>query len=67
MQMNNLPLVSVIVPVSNVEQYLHRSIDSLLAQTYKNLEAVFGDNKRNIFCSTILPFSLFVVNFIHNT
>lgn len=42
--MNNLPLVSVIVPVYNVEQYLHRSIDSLLVQTYKNLEILIIDD-----------------------
>lgn len=32
------PLISVIVPVYNVEKYLRRCIDSLLAQTYPNLE-----------------------------
>lgn len=32
------PLISVIVPIYNVEKYLRRCIDSLLAQTYPNLE-----------------------------
>ena len=30
--------ISVIVPVYNVEAYLSRCVDSILAQTYKNLE-----------------------------
>ena len=34
------PLVSVIIPVYNVEKYLPQCLDSLLAQTYKNFEAV---------------------------
>lgn len=34
------PLISVIVPVYNVEQYLPKCLDSLLAQTWKNLEII---------------------------
>lgn len=32
--------VSVIIPVYNVEQYLSRSLDSIISQTYKNLEII---------------------------
>ena len=32
--------ISVIVPVYNVEQYLERCIDSIINQTYKNLEII---------------------------
>lgn len=32
------PKISVIVPVYNVEQYLHRCIDSILAQTFTDFE-----------------------------
>lgn len=32
------PLISIIVPVYNVEMYLAKCVDSILAQTYTNLE-----------------------------
>ena len=32
------PLVSIIIPVYNGENYLQQAIDSALAQTYGNLE-----------------------------
>lgn len=32
--------ISVIVPVYNVEQYLERCVDSIINQTYKNLEII---------------------------
>ena len=32
------PLISVIVPVYNVEKYLDRCVKSILGQTYKNIE-----------------------------
>lgn len=37
-------LVSIIVPVYNVDQWLPRCVDSLIAQTYKNLEIILVDD-----------------------
>lgn len=38
------PKISVIVPVYNVEKYLNRCIDSLISQTYSNLEIILIDD-----------------------
>ena len=36
--MKNKIEISIIVPVFNVEKYLHKCIDCIINQTYKNLE-----------------------------
>lgn len=40
----DLPLISIIVPVFNVEKYLSECIQSIISQTYKNLEILLIDD-----------------------
>ena len=40
----NDSLLSIIVPVYNVEQYLSRCVDSLVNQTYHNIEIILVDD-----------------------
>ena len=39
-----MPLISIILPVYNVEVYLRQCLDSIFAQTYQNIEVVIVDD-----------------------
>lgn len=40
----NTPLITIIIPIYKVEQYLHRCVDSVLHQTYTNLKIILVDD-----------------------
>ena len=44
MENGNSPKISVIVPVYNVEKYLHRCVDSILSQTFTDFELLLIDD-----------------------
>ena len=49
-----MSMISVIIPVYNTERYLSRCIDSIIAQTYTNFEAIFVDDGSKDSSSEIL-------------
>lgn len=42
--MTERPLISVIVPIYGVEKYLEQCLDSIINQTYRNLEIILIDD-----------------------
>lgn len=42
--MKNKPLVSIIVPVYKAEKTIKRCVDSLIRQTYSNIEIILVEN-----------------------
>lgn len=47
------PVLSIIVPVYNVEQYLPRCIDSILGQTFQDFELILVDDGSQDRCGSI--------------
>ena len=39
-----MPQISVIVPIYKVEPYLHRCVDSILLQTFRDFELILVDD-----------------------
>lgn len=50
---NMQPIVSVVVPVYNVEKYLCRCIDSILNQTFTDFELILADDGSTDSCGAI--------------
>ena len=48
------PLISIVIPAYNVEQYLKRCIESILNQTYDNLEIILIDDGSPDNCGIIM-------------
>ena len=52
-QINMHELISVVVPIYNVESFLPTCIDSIINQTYKNLEIILCDDGATDSCAEI--------------
>lgn len=48
-----MPIISVIIPVYNVESYIHRCVDSVLKQSFTDLEIILVDDGSPDNCSAI--------------
>src|SRR5690606_30678828 len=44
-RMKNYPLISIIIPVYNAENYLSQCVESILEQTYENIEVILVNDE----------------------
>lgn len=51
--MKKAPLISIVLPIYNIENYLRVCMDSILNQTYSNLEIIMVDDGSTDKCSMI--------------
>lgn len=51
--MDSLPKVTIVVCIWNVEKTIHKAVDAILAQTYKNLEVILMDDESPDRCPQI--------------
>lgn len=51
---NNMPLISIIVPVYNTEKYLKRCLDSIVNQTFKDIEIIIVNDCSEGNCKEIV-------------
>ena len=51
--MNNAPVISIIVPIYNVERYLPQCLDSILSQTFTEFELLLIDDGSPDHCGEI--------------
>ena len=61
----NKPKVSIVVPIYNVEKYLDRCIQSLLAQTLKEIEIILVDDESPDNCPQICDRYVAKLSLIH--
>lgn len=50
------PIISVIVPIYNVENYLEKCIESIVSQTYENIEIILVDDGSTDRCGEICDY-----------
>lgn len=48
-----MELISIVVPIYKVEKYINKCIDSIINQTYKNIEIILVDDGSEDVCSEI--------------